>query len=51
METPAIAHIVDDDEEPDVAPYVVAHCPLCALLEFHPLALQPENTDSAPSAG
>ena len=30
-----IAHIVEDDEEPDADSYVVTYCPLCALLEFH----------------
>jgi hypothetical protein len=29
-----IAHIVEDDEQPDLGTYVVAYCPLCALLEF-----------------
>jgi hypothetical protein len=29
------AHLLEDDEEPDAETYVVAYCPLCALLEFH----------------
>ena len=29
-----IALIIDDEEEPDVDPYVVAYCPNCAQREF-----------------
>jgi hypothetical protein len=29
-----IAHLVEDEEEPDAEPYVVAYCPTCAEREL-----------------